>query len=209
MKNILKKSFLLLAALSLFATGCNKSSEKKDPVTPDKEPSLTIDVESVEIQKFESLTLTYTLINSTDTVIWASSDQSVVTINEDGLITGVGVGNAYINARAGDLVSSCTVSVIPSTYAPTLVFDNDNILLTTEYSYEQDVYVNFKGEFVASDIKFAIKNGEATNLIDFAYDIDEGRLSITSKTNIGSTVLVAGIEIFDTTLVHEFTVTIL
>ncbi len=175
MKNIFTKSFFLLSALSLLAA-CNNNS-KDTPKKPDDEhePSLTIDVESVTIQKFESLQLTYTLLYSDDEVRWASSDSSIVTIDQDGLIYGAGVGTAYINATAGDLVSSCTVTVIASTYAPTLVYDSDDIKIATESSFEQDLFVKFKDEFVQADIDLSIKNGSTTGLIEYSYDAEEGR----------------------------------
>ena len=51
MKNIIQKSLLLLAALPLLAA-CNTSSNSTEPEIEEHEPSLEIDVESIEIEKF-------------------------------------------------------------------------------------------------------------------------------------------------------------
>ena len=209
MKNIFTKTLFLLSALPILITGCNKSENSSDKPDDKKEPSLTIDVETLTIEKFESAQLTYTLLNSDATVSWASSNSSIATIDQDGNLYACGVGSAYISATAGDLVSSCTVTVTPSTIAPTLVYDTDEITMSTEDNFEQDLYVSFKGEFVFADISLALDKDATTGLIEYSYDAENGRLSISSKQVTGSTVLVAGIEIYDTVLSHKFVVTIL
>ena len=53
--------------------------------------------------------------NATDrTVIWSSSDESVVTVSDKGLVTGVGKGTATITVKtnAGNVTRSITVTVI-------------------------------------------------------------------------------------------------
>ena len=44
-------------------------------------------------------------------VTWSSSDESVVTVSDQGLVTTVGVGHAQITARSGDLSASVMVGV--------------------------------------------------------------------------------------------------
>ena len=44
-------------------------------------------------------------------VEWTSSDETVASVNESGLVTGVGEGTASIEARAGDLTGSAQVEV--------------------------------------------------------------------------------------------------
>lgn len=43
--------------------------------------------------------------------VWSSSDESVVTVDEVGIITAVSAGTAEITAKAGDVTVSCTVTV--------------------------------------------------------------------------------------------------
>ena len=58
----------------------------------------------------KQLTATVTPENSTDTVVWTSSDETVATV-VDGLVTPVGNGNCTITATAGVVSASCSVSV--------------------------------------------------------------------------------------------------
>lgn len=46
------------------------------------------------------------------TVTWASSDEGVATVDENGLVTAVGAGTVTITASAGSYSDSCTVTVL-------------------------------------------------------------------------------------------------
>ena len=74
---------------------------------------LRLDKASLELTvgQQELLTATVGPSYATDkTVTWLSSDVSIATV-EDGLVTAVGAGEAYIYARAGELTVQCSVLV--------------------------------------------------------------------------------------------------
>lgn len=58
---------------------------------------------------------TYQLIATTTpaggTILWDSSDNTVVTVSDNGLVTSVGNGSAVITASCGDLSATCEVAV--------------------------------------------------------------------------------------------------
>ena len=76
--------------------------------------------ESEEIEAGRSTTLKVTCkpddYNHSDAVIWASSDKSIATVDENGKVTGVSEGEAVITAALAEdasITASCTVTVIP------------------------------------------------------------------------------------------------
>jgi hypothetical protein len=67
------------------------------------------------------LTATVTPINADDrTVEWASSDEEVATVTQDGLVTAIGVGTADITATTNDLGLVATCAVTAEMFVPTL-----------------------------------------------------------------------------------------
>lgn len=50
--------------------------------------------------------------DTTDIVEWVSSDTSVVTVTNDGIVTCVGYGTATVTATAGSVSATCTISVV-------------------------------------------------------------------------------------------------
>ena len=71
---------------------------------------------TLEIGDTETLTATVTPADTTDTVEWSSSDETVATV-ENGVVTAVGRGTATITATAGGASATCTVEV-QRTYIP-------------------------------------------------------------------------------------------
>ncbi len=67
---------------------------------------------TIEMGKTATLTATVSPESATNkTVTWTSSDESVATVDENGVVTGVAPGTATITAAAGEFSASCTVTV--------------------------------------------------------------------------------------------------
>ena len=78
--------------------------------------SVTLNTSEINVEEgSEGVILTATVLpeDATDkTVTWASSDETVATVDENGLVTFVSIGTANITASAGDVVSEpCVVTV--------------------------------------------------------------------------------------------------
>ena len=65
---------------------------------------------SIEQYKTEQLKATLTPAEATTVVLWSSSNSEVATV-DNGLVTAVGVGEATITAKAGELTATCVVTV--------------------------------------------------------------------------------------------------
>jgi len=57
------------------------------------------------------LTALFYPLNAAVTVAWSSSNESVATVDQTGLVTCVGSGNCYVYAEAGGLKDTCQVIV--------------------------------------------------------------------------------------------------
>ena len=76
--------------------------------------SITLSEETLTLTEGATFQLTATVMpdNATDkTVIWNTSDGSIVTVSEDGLVTAVAEGTATIIASAGGQSTQCEVTV--------------------------------------------------------------------------------------------------
>ena len=75
--------------------------------------SLKLSSESLELRRNETAVLTLTVepANNTDEIIWESSNTSVATVNNAGLVKAVNLGTATIRVTAGNVTVSCEVTV--------------------------------------------------------------------------------------------------
>ena len=79
--------------------------------------NLTISQEEATIEVEEILNLTVQLepSNTTDEIVWSSSNMNIATVSNNGLITGISKGKAIITVTCGDQSKSCEVTVNPIT----------------------------------------------------------------------------------------------
>lgn len=103
------------------------------PVTPVAVESVSISSTSVELTVGDAHQLTATVSPSNATyknVSWSSSDQSVATVSQAGLVTAVSQGSTTIKAMADGKAASCAVTVKPATVPVTgITLDKTSITL--------------------------------------------------------------------------------
>ena len=78
---------------------------------------ITLNRTVAKVESGKTIQLTSTLIpaGATDTVIYTSSDTTIATVNDIGLVTGKKAGTATITAKVGSLSAKCVVTVAPPT----------------------------------------------------------------------------------------------
>ena len=84
-----------------------------DPVLPE---SVELNKTSLELMVGDSETLTATVLpdNTTyKTVVWSTDDEDIAMVDQNGCVTGMGVGSVLIRATCGDIVGLCEVTVNP------------------------------------------------------------------------------------------------
>ncbi|MCR4809534.1 MAG: Ig-like domain-containing protein [Prevotella sp.] len=82
---------------------------------PDPDPiGIAISPTSKTIEQGETFTATYTLTpsNATTKVTWSSDNESIATVTQNGIVTGVGVGSTFINVETANGKSAyCKLTV--------------------------------------------------------------------------------------------------
>lgn len=95
--------------------------------------SVTLSQPTAEMIEGETVQLIATILpsNAADrTVIWASSKQSVATVNSSGVVTAVAEGESTITASAGGKSANCKVTVIKKTIEVTsITLDRTSVTL--------------------------------------------------------------------------------
>ena len=102
-------------AKTLIINGANFSTNKVATIEIDRihTTALTIDestdIELSSIGGTHQIEYTITPSNSEDPILWTSSDETVCTVSDTGVITAVGCGTATITATSNSISDTCTV----------------------------------------------------------------------------------------------------
>ena len=112
--------------------------------------SVTLNKTSAKLKVGEKVTLTATVKpdDATDkTVTWTTSDATVASVSNSGLVTAKKVGKATITAKAGDKSATCAITVVKT--------------LVTSLSFQHEVYYLGKGEY--RTLEYSISPDDATD----------------------------------------------
>ena len=121
----MRKFFIPLVSALLLAFSCEKAPEEI-AVT-----DISIDQATAEmtIGEKKQLSATVTPSDATDqSISWSSSNKSVATVSDHGMVTAIAEGKTTIKARAGDKTSVCVVTVRKEVIAVTSISLDKNSL---------------------------------------------------------------------------------
>ena len=140
-----------------------------------------VDVHLKTVGSVWQLTATPVPADTTDEVVFTSSDENIVTVDESGLITAVGTGEASITVTCGDVTVDCPVlcgEKDTETTEPTDPTDNTEPTQTPEdfvlklkskdftLNKADATYKLYDGEVDASDITWTTDNEEVATIKD-------------------------------------------
>ncbi len=99
---------------------------------------ITLDKDTLTIARGETATLTATVepAGTTDNVIWSSEDKTIATVDSNGKVSGVKVGETTITATCGNQIASCKVIVNKAFLTGTVTIKGNavyGVMLTAAY----------------------------------------------------------------------------
>ena len=191
-KNLIKRLLIIAEALLLVCSviclvSCGKKNNggNNGGNNTDKTVDITVSPEAVTVSEYEFVTLTAKVSGSDESVVWSSSDNSVATVNENGLVYGVKQGTAEITAKAGNASAKCAVTVKKTINVPVVKF-TDEITVEKSGVFVGELKVLFNGEDVTdeSEIVWSLAPDALGGVCDVAGD---GKKVTFSGKELGET----------------------
>ncbi len=153
-----------------------------EPIDPTKSEikceSLLLDVGEVRLQEIGTARMIYVTVspaNTTDKIVYESSDEAVVTVTEHGKLVAVGPGEATITITCGEIQTTCDVFCdieVPSedtTEAPTEDTTEEEFRLNREditFSFAGEKWMLYSGDIPKSQITWT-SNNESVAIISY------------------------------------------
>ncbi len=111
----MKKVLFMLAAAALVLVGCGPTEEvsKITSISINESITLLAGAEAVPLDLFCEPSTEILLPNQVE---WTSSDETIVTVDDEGNVQGVAKGEAIVTAKYKELAASCAVTVLGSVY---------------------------------------------------------------------------------------------
>ncbi len=170
MKIIIKKSSLIfimsvLTLLIVLFGACDCDGEEAP------ETNLTLSNTTMDIGFLDSFYLSaeYEIIND-EVLTFESSNTNVCTVASDGLVVGVGLGEAKITAKYADLTNECTVKVSEKSLKPIITFENifkDSVVIREEESLDLSCYILYdKTIYKDATFEYTVKNPDVGSVVD-------------------------------------------
>ena len=143
-------------------TTSEESSSEVESSTENTEPTLTLYQSTVSVEAYTTAALTAKLENCEETLVWASSDESVATV-ENGVVTALKVGTATITVTAGELSATCEVTVTAASEQPVFVYEEEVLEPVKGFEEAIDLELEYKGEeFTLATFQFVTEGDVLT-----------------------------------------------
>ena len=97
--------------VNLYATDESGNVANKGIKVIVNEPTITLEQANISVAVGETAQLNATVQGANQTITWTSSDESVATVDANGVVTGIKKGTATVNAEANGTKTSATVTV--------------------------------------------------------------------------------------------------
>ena len=194
--------------------GTNLSASCKVTVKSTLATSITLDKTEIELEATQTATISATILpelTTNKTVTWKSSDEKIATVDVNGVVTAVKVGEAIITATTVDgsnLSASCRVIVMP-TQATSITLNKTEVSLkatetvTLVATVLPELATNNTVTWKSSnnDVAIVDENGKVTAIVT-------GEATITATTTDGSNLSASTKIVVDPTIAESITLNI-
>lgn len=150
---------------------------------------VTLSTNSIQLNKGDTknIIISTTPQDFTDEVVWKSTDENIVSVTSDGIITAKNIGTATIKVTVGNVSASCVVTVVQPITSLSLNKSSLNMESGEEYQLTASIYPNTANNkelrWSSSEPSVATidKNGKIKAL-------RKGTTTITVETQDGSNI---------------------
>lgn len=129
-------------------TPVQTSEQTEPPTVPCK--SLKLETDVITLDKKDAAWMIYTRIepsDTTDLIVFTSSDETVATVSENGKVIAVGPGHATITVTCGDQTAQCTVECVFDLPTEDTTAPGETTLPEEEFTLNRsDITFNSKGD---------------------------------------------------------------
>lgn len=179
---ILVRLFSLVAAICLLAS-CEQP-EIKEPVRIRLNKEL---ISGLSVGASQQLEVTVTPADTKVTLVWASDNESVAIVDDEGNVTGVAPGTAEVSVTADEAVAKCKVMVI-ALKPQGLSLDVEKLDMTVGQTRQLEAVVTPAGA-EAEDLQWSSDNKSVAIVNDgLVTAVSEGKTVITVSCNGGKLI---------------------
>lgn len=164
----------------------------EEPGTSEEEEDITISLTATEsVKRFETVQLEATVKGTPGKLTWTSSNPAVATVDENGLVSALTVGETVITATVEGVSATCTVTVTETDIPHEIEVSLDEIsVFEGKTSEEVTVDVSFGGEVLDGDFEYSWFVDGEEGVVDFVASEDGKSVTFTGLKPGSVTVIV-------------------
>ena len=185
MKNLHWK--VLVFILTICCSACFFACNGEEESSPNEIVyTFTLDDESVEVMQYDQVQLTVKKSEALDgEIVWQSANPDIATVDKNGLVAGLALGETEITATVGGYSDTCKITVIPQTEVARIVLDKNETQIYTGLSVSVVAYVEYKGTTVDCELTWESAD-ESVATVDENGLITGVKVGATKVTVVGT-----------------------
>lgn len=161
----------------------------------------------VDVRQYESIALGYTVRGTTEEVKFTSSDESIATVDANGVVTAKGkLGEVTITLTVGDISATCTVNVKESPYVPQIAFNESEYIIEAGETLQFTVWTEWNKQVFDEEVEYAVSFAENSTDAKAKISVEGNQVKVVSveaeKIDIIISTTVRGIYTSETVTVN-------